>query len=512
MYIYRYYKATLKKIELRTRWIILIRISSFLFQKGFRLLEKKKLEKTLIENFYHSTYPTNLTSVVDADEYGQRLRKTIQSLAGLQSKNENTTDWVDSFIEISFLYRHATTLRPYFKQVRAKRVLYAGQSYYNCFYLSRSLRKIGWKADVLNWDTDINTNIYYHGEDFNFSDKKYDNFQSKLQFYLNSVYHYDIFHFSNKNGISFGPDLKKWFFFLFDLHAEIYLLKNLGKITSYSNNSCNDGVMQSTFQKWGPESVCSICKWRTNKNVCHDPKNKIWGKFRNSVIDYQILTGGNRADFNLFPTIHETPQFYCLNPRVWNPSKKIPKKYIIRKKNNETVLLYHSVGNRSERTSLTGINIKSSHVYLPLIEKMKRKGRDIELLTPSGIPNKLIIHYQNQADIFLDMLTFGWFGANAREGMLLGKPVVCFIRPEWLLSLRKEIPEYADELPIISATPDTVENILEDLIKDKKRRQEIGKKSRKFALKWHSDSVAAKKFNHIYNRLLVDNHWFLEKS
>ena len=33
------------------------------------------------------------------------------------------------------------------------RVLYAGQSYYNTWYLSRALRKLGWRADVLNWDT-----------------------------------------------------------------------------------------------------------------------------------------------------------------------------------------------------------------------------------------------------------------------------------------------------------------------------------------------------------------------
>ena len=32
----------------------------------------------------------------------------------------------------------------------------------------------------------------------------------------------------------------------------------------------------------------------------------------------------------------------------------------------------------------------------------------------------------------VDMLTFGWFGSNVREAMMLGKPVVCYLRPEWL--------------------------------------------------------------------------------
>ena len=32
------------------------------------------------------------------------------------------------------------------------RVLMVGQAYYNAWYLSRALRELGWKADVLNWD------------------------------------------------------------------------------------------------------------------------------------------------------------------------------------------------------------------------------------------------------------------------------------------------------------------------------------------------------------------------
>ena len=37
---------------------------------------------------------------------------------------------------------------------RRPSVLFAGQSYYHAWYLSRELRKLGWRADVLNWDVD----------------------------------------------------------------------------------------------------------------------------------------------------------------------------------------------------------------------------------------------------------------------------------------------------------------------------------------------------------------------
>jgi glycosyltransferase involved in cell wall biosynthesis len=167
-----------------------------------------------------------------------------------------------------------------------------------------------------------------------------------------------------------------------------------------------------------------------------------------------------------------------------------------------TIWLYHAVGHKADRTTEDGVSIKSSHVYLPLIQRLKHEGLRLELMEPTGIPNKQVRFLQMQADIFLDMLTFGWFGANAREAMMLAKPVICYIRPEWLESVRQEIPDYAAELPIISATPDSVEGILRDLIANPEKRREIGKRSREFAVKWHSAEVGGRRFDEIYCRLL----------
>jgi len=129
------------------------------------------------------------------------------------------------------------------------------------------------------------------------------------------------------------------------------------------------------------------------------------------------------------------------------------------------------------------------------------------LLEPTDIPNKDVRFLQAQVDIFLDMLTYGWFGATAREGMMLGKPVICYLRPEWLDSMRKEIPEYVDELPVISATPQTVYDVLRELVVNADKRREIGARSRSFAVKWHSASVAARRFDEIYRRLLKGKQW-----
>ena len=85
---------------------------------------------------------------------------------------------------------------------------------------------------------------------------------------------------------------------------------------------------------------------------------------------------------------------------------------------------------------------------------------------------------------------------------MLGKPVICFLCPAWLESVRREIPEYVDELPVVNATPDSVYDILKDLIEDAGKRAEIGRRSRAFAEKWHASDRAAEHFDRLFHDIL----------
>jgi glycosyltransferase involved in cell wall biosynthesis len=172
--------------------------------------------------------------------------------------------------------------------------------------------------------------------------------------------------------------------------------------------------------------------------------------------------------------------------------------------------LYHGIGHRSSRTDDDGVNIKCTHIYRPVIERLRQSGYVIDLLEPTDIPNRDLRYLQAQADIFLDMLTYGFVGAMAREAMMLGKPVVAYLRPEWMESMRREIPEYAAEFPVVNATPETIESVLRDLIDHPEKRREIGRRSREFAIKWHSDHAGARRFDEIYRRLLSGDPQLLE--
>lgn len=384
-----------------------------------------------------------------------------------------------------------------------KSVLFVGQAYYNSWYLSRSLRQLGWTADLLNWDKNPGSEIYYHGEDFTINSKSSMDFKVYFFFYFNALLKYDVFHFANKGGLQFGELMRAGIErFLGEEGFEIRFLKALGKKIVYSNNGCSDGVSQTAFSRWGPPSACSVCRWQNEPAICSDERNLAWGKFRNELADYQCTLGGNRADYNDDSRVHEVPEFYCLDKNFWKPDIEVIPQYHLPKLPENAVRLYHAVGHRAERTKNNGVNIKSSHVYIPLVDRLRHEGYQIDLIEPSGIPNKEVRFLQVQADIFLDMLSFGWYGANAREGMMLGKPVICYLRPEWLESVRAAIPEFVDELPIISATPESVEEVLRNLIGNRDLRRDIGRRSREFAIKWHSSEAGARRFNAIYSELL----------
>jgi glycosyltransferase involved in cell wall biosynthesis len=481
-------------------------------------------------------------------------------------------------------------------------ILYIGVSYYNNWYLSRALRRIGWNAEVL-FSSAEGTEQFIHGTDYYLHeyqnwDGQYD--QLRFEFLKELLYsyvkaagnkratgklpkvflrqkwlvkilgrlipafiiksldsrwfplaffrklylffllstpdtellkklillflestrqvplpelkplfdvldHYDILHFTSVQNLRYFYFFNPALFGAMPIGWDIDLLRMLGKKIVYSNTGCLDGVTQSSFRKWkGPEVICDICIWQNRPDVCSDERNRTWGELRNRLTDYQINLGGNHVDFNDDPRVHEVPEFYCLDTEFWQPDLPIPEKYRLSYPPG-TIKIYHAVGNYDLRTAVgTQKNLKCTHIYVPLIERLKSEGYPVELIFAKDIPNTEVRFYQAQADIVVDMLTFGFFGANVREAMMLGIPAVCYLRLEWLEIMHSEIPEYVDELPVISATPDTIHDVLVDLIQHPEKRAEIGRRGREFAKKWHSAEAGARRFDQIYSALLKE--------
>jgi glycosyltransferase involved in cell wall biosynthesis len=388
-------------------------------------------------------------------------------------------------------------------QGRRGRVLYVGNCYYHNWYLSRELRKLGWVADTLNTDSNEEWQMYYHGQDFRLKYGGVRQALANLFFYLKAMRRYDIFHFYSMHGMTLLPQFHNRFTALLPRNWDVRLLKKLNKKIVYTVTGCLDGVAQSSFRKWGPEPICDVCRWRDSPEVCSDERNLAWGKLRNTLADFVLNAGGNRVDYNADSrVVHEVPEFACMDANVWSPDLLVPANYRL-PFSEDTIKIYHSVGHFESRTDvMKSRNIKSTHVIIPVIERLKAEGYKVELIFFHDVPNAKLRYYQAQADIVVDMLTYGYFGANVREALMLGKPAICYLRPEWLESMRAEVPQYVDEIPVISATPQTVYEILKDLIEHPEKRLEVGRRSREFAVKWHSAEAAARRMDKIYSDLL----------
>lgn len=84
-----------------------------------------------------------------------------------------------------------------------------------------------------------------------------------------------------------------------------------------------------------------------------------------------------------------------------------------------------------------------------------------------------------KADIVIDQIISGDYGLFAVEALSLGKPVIAYLDDQ-------AHDAYPSDIPIVGASPDTIEAALEDLIADPDRRTEIAKTGPPYAQRMHS--------------------------
>ena len=222
-----------------------------------------------------------------------------------------------------------------------------------------------------------------------------------------------------------GPSLQR-VFSRFGESAEVKLLKRSGKKIVYSNNGCLDGVSQTSFSAWGDGRCATSAHGSTCRRSAATRRTWPGESCATASPTTRSPSAAIAPTTTTIPRVHEVPEFYCLDPLFWSPDLLIPTNYRL-PLSSTTVKVYHSVGNFDVRTSSGGVNLKSTHVWVPVVDRLKSEGHDVEMIFFNDVPNKAVRYYQAQADVVVDMLTVGFFGANVREALMLGKPVICYL-------------------------------------------------------------------------------------
>jgi glycosyltransferase involved in cell wall biosynthesis len=139
---------------------------------------------------------------------------------------------------------------------------------------------------------------------------------------------------------------------------------------------------------------------------------------------------------------------------------------------------------------------KGSKYILAAFDKLLENGYPIKPLLVEGVSHKELKQKYIECDIFVDQILAGWYGTASIEAMALGRPVVCFIRDEYL----KDV-EYGNQVPVVNATIDNIYEVLVRLIEQKEALPEIGRRSREFIERNHDLSRLTDKLVTYYNQL-----------
>ena len=122
----------------------------------------------------------------------------------------------------------------------------------------------------------------------------------------------------------------------------------------------------------------------------------------------------------------------------------------------------------------------------------------VELEIVEGIHHEEARRRYEAADIVVDQLNAGWYGLFAIEAMALGKPVVTFLHDE---ATRRTEEAFGVEVPIVSATKETLTAKLRPLVESPELRRRIGTASRAYVERVHDLERIADRLLDLYARL-----------
>lgn len=384
---------------------------------------------------------------------------------------------------------------------QTRSVIFIHHSYYHFYYLAQALRRRGWNAWSLSVEPPDSANQpYYHGEDLNIYHPDPPTQDVVLYQLFDAIrLHFGMVHTHADAFLSLFDMNKCFNNFRNGVPYDFMELKALGVKLGLSMSGCVTGQRASIFNQVSG-GVCNTCVWQGNSQVCSEAAQYLSGRRIETLIDMYALEGDWPADFSRLNAnkCFYDPLTYCIDDSLWTPNLPIPKRIEKFERDEGEILILHAVGGIKNRDG-GGRNIKGTPAVLDAVERLQSEGYKVRLIFKTGVPSRDMRYYQIQADIVVDQLNYGRYGATARECMALGLPTITKIDPKQPHDLPPS--PSLNECPLVNANEDTVYEVLKDLIDNPEKREEIGRKSREYAVKWHSSDACAERFEKVYDRV-----------
>ncbi len=206
-----------------------------------------------------------------------------------------------------------------------------------------------------------------------------------------------------------------------------------------------------------------------------------WSRHADVMLTSIFFDGVGRCDVNAVSPC-------TIDTALWSPRTK----YSQADGTNGTVYILHAPNHRY---------LKGTEYVLASIDALKAQGLKVELILAEKMPNEKIRELlQEKVDILAEQFVFCSYALSAIEAMAAGVAVVTNLEEEhYTRGMRRY--SYLDECPVLSADIENLTTRLKALVVNPALREELGKASRKYVEKYHSDKAALYLFESIYKKI-----------
>jgi hypothetical protein len=144
---------------------------------------------------------------------------------------------------------------------------------------------------------------------------------------------------------------------------------------------------------------------------------------------------------------------------------------------------------------------KSTAAFVKAVERLRRKGRKVELDLVENTTWQECLVRKAKSDIHLDQMTYG-YGCNAMEAWAMGIPVICGVDENLVPGTRDRMLDVFGGLPFYEANEKTIASRLDDLISDPELRDEWGRIGHEHAVRFHDEKPVADLLYGIYSSMV----------
>jgi glycosyltransferase involved in cell wall biosynthesis len=183
-----------------------------------------------------------------------------------------------------------------------------------------------------------------------------------------------------------------------------------------------------------------------------------------------------------------TPQPNVIDEIVWNGTKH----YKASNGYDSEVIISHSTNHRA---------VKGTEFIVNAVEELRQEGLKIKFNFIEKKKNVEVKEIIEDSDIFIEQLIINNYALSALEAMSKGLPVIANLSNDFMTSVFRRY-SFLNECPIVSATPETITDVLRVLITNPKLREELGRAGRQYVEKYHSYKTAQYMFGAIYDKLI----------